>query len=49
MHSDSFPAEPFAVMTSQVPLIKSPSEGPKEGPVFQKRGNKEGPKGHQNS
>ena len=32
------------VMTSLVPPSKSPSEGPKRGPVLLKRGTKEGPK-----
>ena len=34
----------FAVMTSLVPPSKSPSEGPKRGPVLLKRGTKEGPR-----
>ena len=33
-----------AVMTSLVPPSKSPSEGPKKGPVLLKRGTKEGPR-----
>ena len=35
---------PSAVMTSLVPPPKSPSEGPKRGPVLLKRGTTEGPR-----